>query len=97
MDIAYLDERLRELHGRTTETPLFNPVFQLAHDLSRQLEAGELSLNDIENVIADLEVAALGERASRLSRMVQPLDDSSNEAALAESLGAGDFLSLIHI
>ncbi|MDF1833305.1 MAG: phosphoenolpyruvate carboxylase [Alteraurantiacibacter sp. bin_em_oilr2.035] len=91
MDIAYLDERLRELHGRTTETPLFNPVFQLAHDLSRQLEAGELSLNDIENVIADLEVAALGERASRLSRMVQPLDDSSNEAALAESLGAGDF------
>ncbi len=40
--VGELTDRLQALHQRTVETPLFNPVFQLAHDVSRQLEAGEL-------------------------------------------------------
>ncbi|WP_340587252.1 phosphoenolpyruvate carboxylase [Erythrobacter alti] len=89
--IADLTDRLQQLHRRTEETPLFNPVFQLAHDLSRELEAGEISLDDIEAAIAELEVKALGERAGRINRMVAPIDASSNEDALAETLETGDF------
>jgi phosphoenolpyruvate carboxylase len=45
--VAKLRDRLRKLHERTAETPLFNPVFQLSHDLSRELEnAG--TLDDME-------------------------------------------------
>ena len=63
-----LAERLRELHGRTQETPLFNPVFQLAHDVSRALEAGEVSLDDISGLIGELETRSLEARADRASR-----------------------------
>ncbi|WAT19193.1 phosphoenolpyruvate carboxylase [Aurantiacibacter sp. MUD11] len=86
-----LTERLQELHQRTGETPLFNPVFQLGHDLSRQLEAGELTLDDFERLIAELEVAALEQRAQRVQRMVSPIASDENEAALAASLDCPDF------
>ncbi len=86
-----LTERLQQLHRSTVETPLFNPVFQLAHDLSRQLEAGEISFDDIEAAIAELEVKTLDSRAQRLTRMVAPVDAPSNQAALAEALETGDF------
>ncbi len=89
--VADLTQKLQELHLRTVETPLFNPVFQLAHDLSRQMEAGEISLDDIEAAIAELEVKSLEERSQRLKRMVAPLDQGSNEAALAGTLTTGDF------
>ena len=39
--VAALEARLGELHQRTRETPLFNPVFQLSLDLSRALEGGD--------------------------------------------------------
>ena len=42
-----LSTRLRELHAFTAQTPLFNPVFQLGLDLSRDLEGGKKSLKDI--------------------------------------------------
>ena len=42
-----LTERLQALHRRTQETPLFNPVFQLSHELSRGLESGELTLKGL--------------------------------------------------
>jgi hypothetical protein len=41
--VAKLRDRLRKLHERTAETPLFNPVFQLSHDLSRELENGGIA------------------------------------------------------
>ena len=39
--VTDLRQRMQELHLRTAETPLYNPVFQLSHDLSRTLEDGE--------------------------------------------------------
>jgi len=90
-EIADLMTRLQELHRSTVRTPLFNPVFQLAHDLSRQLEAGEISLDDIEAAIAELEIKSLEERSHRLTRMVAPVDAPSNESALAQALETGDF------
>lgn len=89
--ISDLSEQLQELHQQTVETPLFNPVFQLAHNLSRKLEAGEMSLDDFEALIAELEIAALGERAHRLESMASPIGADANEAALGDTLETGDF------
>ena len=61
--VADLVERLGELHLRTRETPLFNPVFQLSLDLSRELESGSIGLDRIEALVAELECEALQSRA----------------------------------
>lgn len=64
--VAALEARLGELHQRTRETPLFNPVFQLALDLSRALEGGEMSLDDMGALVAELECDGLKARADKL-------------------------------
>jgi phosphoenolpyruvate carboxylase len=70
--IADLEARLGELHHRTRETPLFNPVFQLSLDLSRALEGGELSLDDLTGLVANLECDGLKARARKLRTLLAP-------------------------
>lgn len=70
--IADLEARLGELHERTRETPLFNPVFQLSLDLSRALEGGELSLDDMTAMVAELECDGLKSRARKLQTLLVP-------------------------
>ncbi|WP_241461743.1 phosphoenolpyruvate carboxylase [Aurantiacibacter luteus] len=89
--VGELTERLQHIHRRTEETPLFNPVFQLAHEMSRDLEAGAMSFDDIEAMVAELEVAALEERARRTRCMVAPIGEAANEKALADTLTAPSF------
>ena len=86
--VGDLLERLRRLHIRTQETPLFNPVFQLSHDISRALEAGELDLGDIERLIAEAECDALHSRADRLRQLLAPLAPETNLARLDALVGA---------
>ncbi len=70
--LAALEARLGELHQRTRETPLFNPVFQLSLDLSRALEGGELSLDDLTALVAELECGGLKARANKLRTLLAP-------------------------
>jgi phosphoenolpyruvate carboxylase len=70
--IAALEARLGELHLRTRETPLFNPVFQLSLDLSRALEGDELSLDDLSALVAKLECDGLKARAGKLRSLLAP-------------------------
>jgi phosphoenolpyruvate carboxylase len=70
--IAALEARLGELHQRTRETPLFNPVFQLSLDLSRALEGGEISLDDLTALVGELECDGLKARANRLRTLLAP-------------------------
>jgi phosphoenolpyruvate carboxylase len=70
--LAALEARLGELHQRTRETPLFNPVFQLSLDLSRALEGGETSLDDLAALVAELECDGLKARAKKLRRLLGP-------------------------
>ncbi|WP_209346892.1 phosphoenolpyruvate carboxylase [Pontixanthobacter sp. CEM42] len=88
--VADLTKRLSELHQQTRETPLFNPVFQLSLDLSRELESQKISLDDIERMIAELECGSLKSRAGRLRSNLAPISPEANDAALAE-LGGDDF------
>jgi phosphoenolpyruvate carboxylase len=70
--IADCEARLGELHQRTRETPLFNPVFQLSLDLSRALEGGELSMDDLAGLVAELECDGLKTRARKLRHLLAP-------------------------
>lgn len=91
--LAELDARLQALHPRTAETPLFNPVFQLSLELSRRIESGDLSLDDIDNLVAELECEGLLARAHRLQHLLAPLAQSENHARLAARAAAPDFAS----
>jgi phosphoenolpyruvate carboxylase len=72
MIVDELLQRLRELAQRTAETPLYNPVFQLSHEISRKLEHGDIGLDAVEAWIEELYAVSLGNRAARLARL---LDD----------------------
>ncbi|MFA7595324.1 MAG: phosphoenolpyruvate carboxylase [Novosphingobium sp.] len=91
-NVAQLHERLQVLHQLTQETPLFNPVFQLSLDLSRELESGGLDLDAIEGLVAEIECDALHSRAERLRRLVAPTSPRSNLQRLDELAGS-DFES----
>ena len=62
-----LRERLGELHKLTAQTPLFNPVFQMGLDLSRELERGDIALSDVAAMVEELGCEALQSRAHRLA------------------------------
>lgn len=87
MTVDDLLERLSELAQRTAETPLYNPVFQLAHELSRRLERGDIDLGALGGWIDRLYAASLDSRAARLTRLLAP-DARAPELA---SGGAADF------
>ena len=85
---AELTARLAELHPRTRETPLFNPVFQLSLELSRALESGETSLAALAALAAELECDGLKSRALRLRALVAP---QVQPAVAVEDEAAEDF------
>lgn len=88
--VDHLSDRLQELHARTRETPLFNPVFQLGLDLSRSLEGGAMDLDAVEQLVEELECGSLKARAKRLEALVAPTAPADNRAALARHLAASD-------
>ena len=73
-----LRARLQQLHQQTAETPLFNPVFQLGHDISRELENGALTLGDIGSLVSDFYHEALNSRSRRLQQLLSPVEDADN-------------------
>ncbi|MEO6388348.1 MAG: phosphoenolpyruvate carboxylase [Croceibacterium sp.] len=89
--VAELSDRLQALHQQTEETPLFNPVFQLGLDLSRLIESGDLTLDDCDSLIAELECDALQSRAQRLRALVAPVSLKDNAEALDTAMAAADF------
>ena len=89
---ADLCDRLGQLHERTAESPLFNPVFQLSLELSRSLEAGTMSLTGAAGLVAELECESLLSRARRLFHLLAPVAPDENRQAFRKLAGgAGDF------
>jgi len=85
--IDHLSQRLQELHARTRETPLFNPVFQLGLDLSRAIEGKTLGLDGLETLVEELECSSLNARAARLRKLIKP---SETQEAAASSCEDGE-------
>lgn len=90
-----LQARLAELHQLTRQTPLFNPVFQLGLDLSRDIESGTLSLDAIGAMVEELGCEALQSRARRLNALLAPMAEDDNlhrfRALVVASAADGDF------
>ncbi|GGC06201.1 hypothetical protein GCM10011494_26050 [Novosphingobium endophyticum] len=86
-----LEERLRELHKLTAQTPLYNPVFQLGLELSRKLENGEMSLDDIEALVAEMDCEGLRARAARIDRLLTPVPVADNDARIDAAAEGEDF------
>jgi len=93
--IAALEQRLQDLHRLTVQTPLFNPVFQLGHELSRLLEDGSLTLARLDGVVAELECESLQSRSRRLVRMLGPVAPAANAAALAALSADAEFAEFV--
>jgi phosphoenolpyruvate carboxylase len=89
--IAELNSRLQELHVLTTESPLYNPVFQLSLDLSRKIESGDLVLASVDTLVAELECAALQSRAAKLHGLVAPVTVDENDAVIQQLATGEDF------
>jgi phosphoenolpyruvate carboxylase len=89
--IAELNSRLQELHVLTTESPLYNPVFQLSLDLSRTIESGDLALASVDTLVAELECAALQSRATKLHGLVAPVTVGENDAVIQHLAASEDF------
>jgi phosphoenolpyruvate carboxylase len=89
--VADLEQRLGELHVLTSQTPLFNPVFQLGLELSRALESGEMSLDGIEAMVAEMECEGLRARVARLLRLVGPVTMAENTTRLRALADEDDF------
>ena len=79
-----LTARLKELHAFTAQTPLFNPVFQLGLDLSRDLESGKIDLKEIRTIVKELECEALQIRAKHLHSLIAPTKEDENLAAFRD-------------
>lgn len=90
-----LQARLAELHQLTQQTPLFNPVFQLGLELSRQIESGTLSLDALAAQVEELSCEALQSRARRLNALLAPMAQDENgsrfKSLVAASAANGDF------
>jgi phosphoenolpyruvate carboxylase len=86
---ADLRDRLNALHRRTAESPLFNPVFELSLELSRELESGSLTLDEAAALVAELECEGLQSRAARLAGLLAPVG-AGNRARLASLAPAQD-------
>ena len=91
LSIPALEQRLQQLHPLTVQTPLFNPVFQLGHELSRRLEDGSLTLAALDSLVAELECESLQARSRRLVRMLGPVARQANAAAIAGLSAGADF------
>ncbi len=83
MIVDELLQRLRELAQRTAETPLYNPVFQLSHEISRKLESGAIGLDTVEGWIEALYADSLDSRAARLAHLLGGEDRAAAEPDFA--------------
>ncbi len=74
-EFALLDE-LRRLRTQVPDTPQLNPIVSIAFDISRKLEAGELSLDGLKALAGRLMDRACIHRARRLRERIGFIDHS---------------------
>lgn len=90
--LASLERRLGELQARLDTEPQYNPVRQLAFELSRALEAGETGMDQLSDLVCALTDDAFLARAGRLNGYIGPVDEDTNQARLDELIApTGDF------
>ena len=66
LDEFKLREELRALRRQIPDTPALNPIVSVAFDLSRRLEAGEITFEELKALASRLMDRACVERAREL-------------------------------
>jgi len=69
---------LAEFARHAEEDPYANPIQLLALDIGRRIDAGELAMGDLEQLIQRLVVSAFVERCDRLGRRLSECNPAAN-------------------
>lgn len=88
LDEFELREALRKLRARIPDTPGLNPIVNVAFDLSRRLEAGEVSMIDIRALAGRLMDRACTGRARRLRARIGFVDQAATLKEFVEGVEA---------
>jgi len=79
-DLLALTERARE---RASEDPFGNPVLSVSLAITRRIDRGDLSSNELDLLVRFLRDAGFNDRADRLAAYVGGTRTASNDAAMA--------------
>jgi len=82
-----LVERLSTLRAEIRADPLANPVRQLAHELSRRLESGSLSIGQLGELASVLDKDTFARRAEHVARYLERSGNDELDAVVAELSG----------
>ncbi|MEM9988173.1 MAG: hypothetical protein AAF723_01535, partial [Pseudomonadota bacterium] len=85
-----LSHRLKDLRQQIRHDPLRNPVRELAHELSRHLQANDISLSSFHALIDFLDKEAFARRADHINHYVKTSDNEENSPikSVVETLSA---------
>ena len=81
--LAALDAELATLRERSAADPFSNSIVLFAIDLSRRIDRGEISLDDLDTLVRDLTVDAYAGRARRLRAHLGETETHANRATIA--------------
>ena len=84
LDEVKLRDELKALRSRIPDQPNLNPIVNVAFDLSRQLEGGKVSLDDVKELATRLMDRACVHRAMLLREQIGYVDDSTTNTEFAK-------------
>ena len=88
LDEIKLRDELKALRSRIPDQPNLNPIINVAFDLSRQLESGKISFEDVKELATRLMDKACVHRALRLREQVGYVDDATTNTEFAKFVAA---------
>ena len=84
LDEFKLRDELRALRTKIPDTPALNPIVSVAFDLSRRLEAGEISFADLQALAVRLMDRAAVQRARHLRERASFLDSATTNREFSD-------------
>ncbi len=83
LDEVELIGKLKALRSEIPDEPSLNPILNVAFELSRKLEAGEVSFEDVKDIATRLMDNAFRGRAELLKNQIGIVNDNATSAELA--------------
>jgi phosphoenolpyruvate carboxylase len=88
LDEVTLREQLRQLRTQIPDQPNLNPIVNVAFDISRRLEGGDISMVDLRALAARLMDRACTQRARRLRNRIGYVDQNTTLREFVEGIEA---------
>ncbi len=81
-----LRSQLQVFNDRVRDEPKYNPVAQIAYHLSRDLEAGRITTDQLGDLTDKLAIESLKARAAAIAAHVGPIDMTTNRSRLKAAI-----------